>query len=101
VLQSQSGRGVAKGDVTLTQRVRVGEKTYRWFDVGTIQADDNGHYGFCNVPEGTYFVNSQGTMRTSAKRQVPNPCPRITSRLFIRMFWRRRHLSRYTSAPVL
>ena len=29
VLQNQSGRGVAKGDVTLTQRVRVGEKTYR------------------------------------------------------------------------
>ena len=29
VLQNQSGRGVAQGDVTLTQRVRVGEKTYR------------------------------------------------------------------------
>jgi hypothetical protein len=73
VLQSQSGRGVAKGDVTLTQRVRVGEKTYRWFDVGTIQADDNGHYGFCNVPEGTYFVNSQGTMRTFGDKASTEP----------------------------
>jgi hypothetical protein len=73
VLQSQSGRGVAKGDVTLTQRVRVGEKTYRWFDVGTIQADDNGHYGFCNVPEGTYFVNSQGTLRTFGDKANTEP----------------------------
>ena len=64
VLQNQSGKGVAKGDVTLTQRVRIGEKTHRWFAVGSIQADDNGHYGFCNVPDGTYSVNSQGTMRT-------------------------------------
>ena len=73
VLQNQSGRGVAKGDITLTQRVRVGEKTYKWFDVGTIQADDNGHYGFCNVPEGTYFVNSRGTMRTFGDKAGTEP----------------------------
>jgi hypothetical protein len=76
VLQSQGGRGVAKGDVTLRQRARVGEKNYRWFDVGSIQADDNGHYGFCNVPEGTYFVNSQGTMRTFGDKASTQPLPR-------------------------
>ena len=76
VLQNQSGRGVAKGDVTLTQRVRVGEKAYRWFDLGSIQADDNGHYGFCNVPEGTYFVNSQGTMRRFGDKTNTEPLPK-------------------------
>jgi hypothetical protein len=76
VLQNQSGRGVAKGDVTLTQRVRVGEKTYRWFAVGSIQADDNGHYGFCNVPEGTYFVNTQGTMRTFGDKATTETLPK-------------------------
>jgi hypothetical protein len=76
VLQSQSGRGVAKGDVTLTQRVRVGEKTYKWFDVGSVQADDKGRYGFCNVPEGTYFVNSQGTMRTFGDKANTEPLPK-------------------------
>jgi len=76
VLQSQSGRGVAKGDVTLTQRVRVGEKTYRWMAVGSVQADDHGHYGFCNVPEGTYFVNSQGTMRTFGDKASTEPLPK-------------------------
>jgi hypothetical protein len=76
VLQNQSGRDVAKGDVTLTQRVRVGEKTYKWFDVGSIQTDDNGHYGFCNVPQGTYFVNSQGTMRTFGDQASTDPLPR-------------------------
>jgi hypothetical protein len=75
-MQNQSGRGVAKGDVTLTQRVRVGEKAYRWFDLGSIQADDNGHYGFCNVPEGTYFVNSQGTMRTFGDKTNTEPLPK-------------------------
>ena len=73
VLQSQSGRGVAKGDITLTQRVRVGEKTYRWLDVGSIQTNDNGQYGFCNVPEGTYFVNAQGTMRTFGDKASTEP----------------------------
>lgn len=76
VLQNQSGRGVAKGDVTLTQRVRVGEKTYKWFDVGSIQADDTGQYGFCNVPEGTYFVSSQGTMRTFGDKASTEPLPK-------------------------
>jgi len=76
VLQNQSGRGVAKGDVTLTQRVRVGEKAYRWFDLGSIQADDNGHYGFCNVPGGTYFVNSQGTMRRFGDKTNTEPLPK-------------------------
>ena len=76
VLQNQSGGGVAKGDVTLTQRVRVGEKTYRWFAVGSIQADENGHYGFCNVPEGEYFVNSQGTMRTFGDKTNTEPLPK-------------------------
>jgi hypothetical protein len=73
VLQSQSGRGVAKGDITLTQRVRVGEKTYRWLDVGSIQTNDNGQYGFCNVPQGTYFVNAQGTMRTFGDKASTEP----------------------------
>jgi hypothetical protein len=73
VLQNQSGRGVAKGDITLTQRVRVGEKTHRWFDVGSIQTNDNGQYGFCNVPEGTYFVNAQGTMRTFGDKASTEP----------------------------
>lgn len=76
VLQNQSGRGVAKGDVTLTQRVRVGEKTYKWFDVGSIQDDDTGQYGFCNVPEGTYFVSSQGTMRTFGDKASTEPLPK-------------------------
>jgi hypothetical protein len=72
-LQNQSGKPVAKGDVTLRQQVRVGEKTYRQFDVGSIQADDSGHYGFCNVPEGSYFVNSQGTMRTFGDKKTAEP----------------------------
>jgi hypothetical protein len=76
VLQNQSGRGVAKGDVTLTQRVRVGEKTYRWFAVASIQADANGHYGFCNVPDGTYSVNSQGTMRTFGDKATTETLPK-------------------------
>jgi hypothetical protein len=73
VLQNQSGKPVAKGDVTLRQRVRVGEKTYRQFDVGSVQADDSGHYGFCNVPQGSYFVNSQGTMRTFGDKKTAEP----------------------------
>jgi hypothetical protein len=76
VLQNQSGGGVAKGDVTLTQRVRVGEKAYWWFDLGSIQADDNGHYGFCNVPDGTYFVNSRGTRRTFGDKTNSEPLPK-------------------------
>ncbi|MGP0018858.1 MAG: collagen binding domain-containing protein [Candidatus Sulfotelmatobacter sp.] len=82
VLQNQSGGGVAKGDVTLTQRVRVGAKTYRWFAVGSIQADENGHYGFCNVPEGEYFVNSQGTMRTFGDKTNTEPLPKDYVRTF-------------------
>ena len=76
VLRNQGGRGAGKGDVTLRQRVRVGEKKYGWFDVGSIQADDNGHYGFCNVPEGTYFVNSRGTMRTFGDKADAEPLSR-------------------------
>lgn len=76
VLRNQGGKGVPKGDVTLTQRVRVGEKTYRWFAVASIQADDNGHYGFCNVPNGTYFVNSQGTMRTFGEKACTETLPK-------------------------
>jgi hypothetical protein len=76
VIQNQSGRGVAKADVTLTERVRVGEKSYKWFDMGSIQADDNGHYGFCNVPEGTYCVNTQGTMRTFGDKANTEPLPK-------------------------
>ena len=76
ILQDQSGKRVAKGDVTLTQRIRVGEKTYRWFAVGSVQADDNGRYGYCNVPEGSYFVNSQGTMRTFGDKATAGPLPK-------------------------
>ena len=76
ILQNQIGKGVAKGDVTLTQRVRVGEKTYRWVAVGSIQADERGHYGFCNVPEGSYFINFQGTMRTFGDKASTEPLPK-------------------------
>jgi hypothetical protein len=76
VLRNKSGKAVKKGDVTLTQRVRVGEKAYRWFAVGSIQADESGHYGFCNVPEGSYFVNSQGTMRAFREKISAEPLPK-------------------------
>lgn len=75
VLQNQGGRGVARGEVTLAQRVRVREKSYKWFEVGSVQTDDNGHYGFCNVPEDTYFVRSQGTMRTFGDKDSTQPLP--------------------------
>jgi hypothetical protein len=73
VLQNQGGKPVANGDVTLRQRVRVAEKVYRQFDVGSIQADNSGHYGFCNVPEGAYFVSAQGTMRTFGEKKAAEP----------------------------
>jgi hypothetical protein len=72
VLQNQTGKPVAKADVTLRQRIRIGEKTYRLFDVGSIQTDDRGHYGFCNVPEGNYFVDSQGTMPKLSENKTPD-----------------------------
>jgi len=76
MLQDQKGKGAAKGDVTLTQRVSVGEKAYRWFALGSVQADDTGRYGFCNVPKGSYFVNAQGTMRTSGGQAAAGALPK-------------------------
>lgn len=76
ILQDEHGKRVAKGDVTLTKRVRVGEKAYRWFEVGSIQSDENGRYGFCNVPQGSYFLNFQGTLRKFGEKTTQEPLAR-------------------------
>jgi len=63
LVKDDSGKPVAKADVALTVRVRTGEKTYRWVEVGSVQTDEQGNYGFCNLPGRSYYLNVQGSRR--------------------------------------
>lgn len=76
VVKDERGKPVAKAYVSLTKRVRTGEKTYRWVEVGSVQSDEQANYGFCSLPEGLYFVNVQGSMRTFDSKYVTDLLPR-------------------------
>jgi len=63
VVKDDSGKPVAKAGVALTVRVRTGAESFRWVEVGSVQTDEQGRYGFCNLPGRPYYLNVQGSRR--------------------------------------